>query len=91
MQDKAIADMLAALAPAVASIICTTAPSPRAAAAQDLAQLAAQTIPDVQAIEDPFDALRLACTHNRLVVVAGSIFLIGPLRERLARDILRSS
>jgi len=91
MQDKAIAEMLAALAPAVASIICTTAASPRAAAAHDLAPLAARTVADVHAIADPFEALRLACTHNRLVVVAGSIFLIGPLRERLARDILRSS
>jgi hypothetical protein len=34
-------------------------------------------------------ALREACASKRTVVVAGSIFLIGPVRAWLARDILR--
>jgi hypothetical protein len=41
------------------------------------------------AVADPVQALTRACGKGRPVVVAGSIFLIGPLREWLARDILR--
>ena len=91
MQDKAIVEMLRALAPAAASIICTLAPSARAAAPAELARLAHQFTADVQVVDDPLDAVRAACAAGRTVVIAGSIFLIGPLRERLARDILESS
>lgn len=90
MQDKAIDEMLRALAPAVASIICTRAPGARAAAPGELARIALAFTRDVQAIDDPMDAVQAACSTGRTVVIAGSIFLIGPLRERLARDILES-
>jgi len=91
MHDKAIAAMLSALAPAVSSVICTTAPNPRAASAAELTAIAATVTSHADAIVDPFDAVREACTRGNTVVVAGSIFLIGPVRERLAHDILRSS
>ena len=90
MQDKAIDEMLQALAPAVAAIICTRAPSARAAAPVELARIARAFTRNVQAIDDPMDAVHAACPTGRTVVIAGSIFLIGPLRERLARDILES-
>jgi len=91
MQDKAIDEMLSAIAPAVVSVICTTAPNPRAAAAAELAQIVRRVTGRVQAIDDPIDAVRQACASGRTVVVTGSIFLIGPVRAWLARDILRSS
>ena len=94
MHDKAIDEMLVALAPAARTIVCTTAPSPRAASAAELAAIAAATATTgtrVETIADPIDAVRRACTMGRAVVVAGSIFLIGPVRAWLARDILRSS
>ena len=90
MQDKAIDEMLRALAPAVASIVCTRAPGARAAAPGELSRIARTLTRDVQAIDDPMDAVQAACSTGRTVVIAGSIFLIGPLRERLARDILES-
>jgi len=44
----------------------------------------------VEVERDPYDAVVRACESSpSLVVVAGSIFLVGPVRERLARDILR--
>jgi hypothetical protein len=43
----------------------------------------------VDAISDPLTAVRHACASERTVVVAGSIFLIGPVRDWLARGILR--
>jgi dihydrofolate synthase/folylpolyglutamate synthase len=83
MHDKDAHAILAALAPLAATIICTTAPSPRAMAAFDLAALAgkaASAPDDVRAIADPEAALTAACRPGTRVVACGSIFLIGPLR-----------
>lgn len=91
MQDKAIEEMLQALGPAAATIICTLAPTARAADPAELARLAHAFTDDVQIVDDPTEAVHAACATGRTVVIAGSIFLIGPLRERLARDILESS
>jgi dihydrofolate synthase/folylpolyglutamate synthase len=89
MQDKAVRDMLTTLAPAVKAIVCATAPSPRAMAADELAGLATGLGLTAEAVTDPVEAVRRACGDGRLVVVAGSIFLVGPVREWLARVILR--
>lgn len=89
MKDKAVAEMLAALRPIARRVICTTAPTPRALDAVSLAAIARDAGVDAGVVSDPFDALAEACSAGRPVVVAGSIFLIGPVRERLARDILR--
>jgi dihydrofolate synthase/folylpolyglutamate synthase len=89
MKDKAVAEMLAALAPFARRIICTTAATPRAMAADELVAHAKLLVPDVLSVTDPFAAVEEGCRCDRLVVVAGSIFLIGPVRERLLRGILR--
>jgi folylpolyglutamate synthase/dihydropteroate synthase len=81
--------MLAALAPAVRAIVCATAPTPRSIDAETLSHMARTRGLGAVAITDPIAALTHACGLGRLVVVAGSIFLIGPVREWLARDILR--
>lgn len=83
MHDKDVLSMLDTLAPFCASIVCTTAPSPRARSASDLAAVAARFAPQVEALEDPGAALRRAVALGRPVVAAGSIFLIGPLRDIL--------
>jgi folylpolyglutamate synthase/dihydropteroate synthase len=88
MKDKAVGDMLGALAPVATRTICTTAPSPRAMDAETIADLARLTHPEVEVVPDPFAAVASACTPGRTVVVAGSIFLVGPVRERLAHGIL---
>ena len=89
MQDKAIDEMLDALTPVAAAFVCTTAPNPRAAPAEDLARRAAGRGFPVQVVDDPIAAVRQACAAGNPVVVAGSIFLIGPVRAWLARGILR--
>jgi dihydrofolate synthase / folylpolyglutamate synthase len=89
MRDKAVADMLAILAPAIAGIICTTAPSPRAMPASDIAALARHVHGHVSSIDDPMAAFDHALRRDGTTVIAGSIFLIGPLRERVYRGILR--
>jgi dihydrofolate synthase/folylpolyglutamate synthase len=82
MTDKDAAGMVAALAPVVRRIICTTAPSPRANDAATLAGIAAIAAgaDRVEAIGDPQAAVARARELSTRVVVAGSMFLIGPLR-----------
>jgi dihydrofolate synthase/folylpolyglutamate synthase len=83
MRDKDVNAMLPVLAPACERIICTTAPSPRAMPAAELAD-AARTLPvSVDAVPDFREALAQAIGYKRPVVAAGSIFLIGPLRDIL--------
>jgi len=83
MRDKDVRHMLEALAPFCEAIVCTTAPSPRALSAFDLAALARPLGPTVEAIADPAAALARALEMARPIVSAGSIFLIGPLRDIL--------
>jgi dihydrofolate synthase/folylpolyglutamate synthase len=82
MADKDINGILAPLLPCVGAIICTTAPTPRAAPANDLARRVTELAPgrEVHSIENPEDAIAHACASSSRVVAAGSMFLIGPLR-----------
>jgi dihydrofolate synthase/folylpolyglutamate synthase len=86
MRDKDAAAMLRPLAPASAHVVCTTAPTPRAATAAELASRAREVMPHgipVDQIDDPSAALEQAVTAGNPIVAAGSIFLIGPLRDIL--------
>jgi dihydrofolate synthase / folylpolyglutamate synthase len=83
MKDKDIAGMLSPLMPLFDRVICTTAASPRARPAQELAEAVralSRGTAAIEAIDDPAAALRTACQPGLQVVVAGSIFLVGPLR-----------
>lgn len=82
MADKDATGMLTTLLPAVGTVICTTPPTPRAAAASDLAAVVRRIAPGktVESMPDPADALARACAVSAHVVAAGSMFLIGPLR-----------
>ncbi|MGH9410242.1 MAG: hypothetical protein ACRD1V_12395, partial [Vicinamibacterales bacterium] len=83
-------EMLTALAPVVGFVWCTTAPGTRARRADEVASVAQSVGMTTLVVEDPFEALDRACAVAPRVVVAGSIYLIGPLRARLAgRAILR--
>lgn len=86
MRDKDVAGMAAALAPACATIVCTTAPSPRALSAAELAAAAREAAGPavrIDIVADPEAALDRAHAAAAPIVVAGSIFLIGPLRAIL--------
>jgi dihydrofolate synthase/folylpolyglutamate synthase len=83
MRDKDVTAMLAPLLPFAARVVCTTPPSPRALAAEELAARARTLSPQpdrIVAIPDPKAAIVDACRAGSHVVAAGSIFLIGPLR-----------
>lgn len=85
MHDKDVPAMLGELMPMAGAVICTTAPSPRAAAAETLAEIARQQSSParVETIASPADALARAVALSSRIVVAGSIFLIGPVRAIL--------
>lgn len=81
MADKEAMAMLGAMAPAVASIVLTTPATPRAASASALhADALALTDKPLEVVDDPEEAFRRACARSSRVVVAGSMFLMGPLR-----------
>jgi dihydrofolate synthase/folylpolyglutamate synthase len=86
MADKDVAGMLAPLVPLARRIICTTAPGARAMPAAAIAALVRTTSDapvHLDAVDSPEAALRAAARAGTRVVVAGSIFLIGPLRDIL--------
>ncbi len=86
MRDKDARGMLEALAPLCTQVVCTTAATRRAATASQLAAAARDVLPSgvpVEAIDDPSAALERAAASAQQVVAAGSIFLIGPLRDIL--------
>ncbi|HXT99995.1 MAG TPA: cyanophycin synthetase [Polyangia bacterium] len=84
--DKDAAAMFAALAPAAAAIVTTRSDNPRAVAAAELAAIAARFTADVVACDDPVAALAEArgrAGAGGLVVVCGSMFLVGMLRAHV--------
>jgi dihydrofolate synthase/folylpolyglutamate synthase len=86
VRDKDAAAMLAALAPLAAAVVATRSSNPRAVDAAALEALARPRAAVTRAVEDPEAALaeaRRLAGPGGLVVVAGSIFLVGELRARL--------
>jgi len=91
VRDKNAAGMLAVLAPEFDSVVITRSQSERAAEPEQLARLISRTrAGDLQVVcvEDPVAALALARAQAQqvsggLVVVAGSIFLVGALRAHI--------
>jgi dihydrofolate synthase/folylpolyglutamate synthase len=87
MRDKDIEGILAALLPVVSSVIATAAPTPRAIPARDLASRIAAMgarVP-VRVEPDPTSAVEQALAANSTVCVAGSIFVVGAVRDALRR------
>jgi dihydrofolate synthase/folylpolyglutamate synthase len=94
VRDKNAAGMLSVLAPHFDRVVITRSHSDRAADPQRLAELVSHTRAgdrQVICVENPVAALTLARDDvhkvpGGLVVVAGSIFLVGALRAYLLGD-----
>ena len=86
MADKDVAGVLGPLMPCAARVVVTEAATRRAMPADALAAavmaLAAPGTP-VNVVRDPAAAVAFAHTQASPVVLAGSIYLIGPLRASL--------
>jgi dihydrofolate synthase / folylpolyglutamate synthase len=85
MRDKDVDGVIRAIAPVASRLLATQPDSPRALPAQALAGRMALTSPGTpaDACADPHQALAAALADSPHAVVAGSIFLVGPLRADL--------
>jgi dihydrofolate synthase/folylpolyglutamate synthase len=86
VRDKDAAGILAALAPAVSTVVATQSGSARSLPAAELEALSRAYVAKTEASPDPIVALDLArrlVGRGGLVVIAGSIFLVGELRAHL--------
>jgi dihydrofolate synthase/folylpolyglutamate synthase len=87
MRDKDIDAIVAALQPVVSSVIATAASTPRALPAGELAARISAAWPgcDVETEPDPIAAVERALSRGRAVCVAGSIFVVGAVRDHFKR------
>ena len=85
MADKNLAGMVKPLVPIASAFIATTVANARARTAADLASALRELAPllPVEAEAKPAAAVTRALRQSPRAVVAGSIYLIGPLRARL--------
>jgi dihydrofolate synthase/folylpolyglutamate synthase len=86
VRDKDAEAVLGVLAPLAAAVVATRSASPRAVPAATLAERARRHTAETRAVEDPRAALaeaRRLAAPGGLIVIAGSIFLVGELRAHL--------
>ncbi|MEO8483052.1 MAG: folylpolyglutamate synthase/dihydrofolate synthase family protein [Acidobacteriota bacterium] len=86
MRDKDLESILRALASAASVMFCTAPRSARAATPSELATVARSVDSrlDVVSVDDPLEAVRRAASRGLPVVVAGSLYLAGQIREELS-------
>ena len=86
LRDKAVAEMAQILFPLFDRVIVTPVASPRSATTDDLLAVAAQTGTPAVAAPDGVHAIEQALSEappSGLVVVAGSVYLVGEIRQAL--------
>ena len=89
MRDKDVEQILTTLLPVVSRVTSTAAPTRRALPAEELAAcattIAARVSPGlpVSCEPDPIRAVEMSLERSELVCVAGSIVLVGEVREHL--------
>jgi dihydrofolate synthase / folylpolyglutamate synthase len=86
MRDKAFAEMAQILFPLFSLVVTTPVASPRSASAEELAACAADVGVRAVAASDPdaaFDRALAEAPPGALIVVAGSVYLIGDIRQLL--------
>lgn len=89
LKDKAFGEMAQILFPLFETVALTEVPSPRTASLEEMRKAAEATGVRVITAESPSQALAQAMTmtpSDGLVVVAGSVYLVGGLREMLAEE-----
>jgi len=86
MRDKNAAEIVRTLLPCVSRVIATAAPTPRARPADELAiHLREAGATDVVIEPDAERAVERALEMAPTICVAGSIFLVGAVRDGLIR------
>ena len=87
MRDKDVAAIVRELAPAVARFAAVTVDSPRAMPASDVATIIRRVDSrPCDVYDNASEAVKAVCGAHDRAVVAGSIFLVGPLRAELLTE-----
>lgn len=86
MRDKAIGEMLQALAPVASVFVCTSPSTTRAATPLEVQEIASRVAPDISCLtaDTPLSALNQASRAGSPIVVAGSLFLAGEVLALVA-------
>ncbi len=90
MRDKAISEMTEILFPLADRVIATRPDNPRAASPEEIQKAAARTAVEVEAVEDVTGALQRArelAVGNAVVVITGSIYLVGEVMRIIGAEI----
>jgi len=90
MRDKAISEMTEILFPLADGVIATRPDNPRAASPEEIQKAAARTAVEVEAVEDVTGALQRArelAVGNAVVVITGSIYLVGEVMRIIGAEI----
>ncbi len=86
MHDKAVAEIATILFPLAATVVATHVSNPRAASPAEIAEAAARTGADViqeAQVTTAFDKARSLAGAEGVVVVTGSIYLVGEVMQLL--------
>jgi dihydrofolate synthase / folylpolyglutamate synthase len=85
MRDKDIDAIILELAPVASGFVATEVASPRCTKATDLAERLTRLVPQVDVLSrpNPQSAIDAGLSRSDRIAVAGSIFLVGPLRAEL--------
>src|SRR5450755_694379 len=90
MRDKAIGEMAEILFPVADRVIATRADNPRSASPEEIRAAAARTSTQIEEAADVAAAIELARTTTRpdaVVVITGSIYIVGEAMRRLGARI----
>jgi dihydrofolate synthase/folylpolyglutamate synthase len=94
MRDKAIGEIADILFPLAERVIATQAETPRAASAHDIAEAARHSGTEVEEAKNVQAAVERACEiagHKGVVVITGSIYIVGEALGILARGPVRQN
>jgi dihydrofolate synthase / folylpolyglutamate synthase len=86
MRDKAISEMTEILFPLAVGVIATRPVNPRSAAPEEIQQAASRTGADIEAendVERALDRARSRAPNNAVIVITGSIYLVGETMRSL--------
>jgi dihydrofolate synthase / folylpolyglutamate synthase len=90
MRDKAISEMTEILFPLAERVIATRPDNPRAASPEEIQHAAARTGVEIEAVDNVPQAVeraRALAAPNNVVVITGSIYLVGELMQTIGAKI----
>jgi dihydrofolate synthase/folylpolyglutamate synthase len=94
MRDKAIGEIAGILFPLAGLVVATRAANPRAASPQEIAEIGKQSGTEVvteETVSSALDRARLLAGSGGVVVITGSIYIVGEALGLLAQTPVRSA